>query len=82
MKGNETTLEVAERVLAERNLAQYVDVLGKDFDIKKISPDIRKMILLNPDFEVPESVKGAVDGFKLAVLNGEFPFVERTDFPE
>ncbi len=80
--GGETTLEIAERVLAEKNLAQYVDVLGKDFDLKKVSPDIRKMILLSPDFEVPESIKGSVDGFKLAVMNNEFPFVERSDFPE
>jgi len=82
MQGNETALEVAERVLAERNLTQYVDILGKDFDLKKVSPDIRKMILLSPDFEVPESIKGSVDGFKLAVMNNEFPFVERSDFPE
>lgn len=40
------------------------------------------MILLSPDFEVPESIKGSTDGFKLAVMNGEFPFLERTDFPE
>ncbi len=79
---DESPIETVERVLSERNLDEYAHILWGDFSMQKVAPEIRKIIILNSHFTPPDSIKSSVDSFKLAVKNGEFPSLERSDFPE